>query len=46
MLRGLVVPVLRDCDQLSFADIEKRLGDLSNRARKDEITLEEMAGGI
>jgi len=43
--RGLVVPVLRDCGQLSFADIEKRLGELSNRARKDEITLEEMAGG-
>jgi 2-oxoglutarate dehydrogenase E2 component (dihydrolipoamide succinyltransferase) len=43
--RGLVVPVLRDCDQMSFADVEKRLSELSNRARKDEITLEEMAGG-
>jgi 2-oxoglutarate dehydrogenase E2 component (dihydrolipoamide succinyltransferase) len=43
--RGLVVPVLRDCDHLSFADVEKRLGELSARARKDEITLEEMAGG-
>jgi 2-oxoglutarate dehydrogenase E2 component (dihydrolipoamide succinyltransferase) len=43
--RGLVVPVLRDCDHLSFADVEKRLSELSTRARKDEITLEEMAGG-
>jgi 2-oxoglutarate dehydrogenase E2 component (dihydrolipoamide succinyltransferase) len=43
--RGLVVPVLRDCERLSFADVEKRLSELSTRARKDEITLEEMAGG-
>lgn len=43
--RGLVVPVLRDCDHLSFADVEKRLSELSVKARKDEITLEEMAGG-
>jgi pyruvate/2-oxoglutarate dehydrogenase complex dihydrolipoamide acyltransferase (E2) component len=40
-----VVPVLRDCDHLSFADVEKRLSELSVKARKDEITLEEMAGG-
>lgn len=40
-----MVPVLRDCDHLSFADVEKRLSELSVKARKDEITLEEMAGG-
>ncbi len=45
MNRGLVVPVLRDCDRMSFADVEKTLVTLSQRARKDEITMEEMTGG-
>lgn len=43
--RGLMVPVLRDCDRLSFADIEKGLNELSNKARKNAITTEEMVGG-
>ncbi|MFM1887042.1 MAG: 2-oxoglutarate dehydrogenase complex dihydrolipoyllysine-residue succinyltransferase [Pseudomonadota bacterium] len=43
--RGLVVPVLRDADQLSFADIEKGVGDFAVRARKGTLTLEDMTGG-
>jgi len=43
--RGLVVPVIRDCDRMSFADIEKTIAALGARARADQITIEEMAGG-
>jgi len=43
--KGLVVPVIRDCDRLSFADIEKTIAALGARARNDQITIEEMAGG-
>jgi 2-oxoglutarate dehydrogenase E2 component (dihydrolipoamide succinyltransferase) len=43
--RGLVVPVLRDADTLSFAEIEKRLADLAQRARERRIGPEELAGG-
>lgn len=43
--RGLVVPVVRNAESLSFSQIEKEIGRLGERARKDEITLEEMAGG-
>jgi len=43
--RGLVVPVIRNAHAMSFAEIEKEIGRLGERARKDEITLEEMAGG-
>jgi 2-oxoglutarate dehydrogenase E2 component (dihydrolipoamide succinyltransferase) len=43
--QGLVVPVVRDCDQLSFADIEKKIGDLGRRARDGKLTLEELSGG-
>lgn len=43
--RGLVVPVIRNAEQMSFADIEKTLGDLALRARNDSIALEDMAGG-
>jgi len=46
LCRGLMVPVLRDCDRLSFADIEKGLNELSNKARKNAITTEEMVGGM
>ena len=42
---GLVVPVVRDCDVLSFADIEKTIGDCAARARNGKLTLEEMQGG-
>ena len=43
--RGLVVPVLRDADTLSFADIEGKLAELAQRARERRIGPEELAGG-
>jgi 2-oxoglutarate dehydrogenase E2 component (dihydrolipoamide succinyltransferase) len=43
--RGLIVPVLRDADQLSFADIEKSIGNFASRARAGSITIEELTGG-
>ncbi|HVC28853.1 MAG TPA: 2-oxo acid dehydrogenase subunit E2, partial [Gammaproteobacteria bacterium] len=43
--RGLVTPVLRDADQMSFAEIEKSLTDMASRARDGKITLEELTGG-
>lgn len=42
---GLVVPVLRDCQNMSFADIEKAIANLGKRARDKLITQEEMTGG-
>lgn len=43
--RGLIVPVLRDADLLSFADIEKSIGAYAGRARAGTITIEELTGG-
>ncbi len=43
--QGLVVPVIRDVQDLSFAEIEKRLADLSKRAREGRLSLAEMQGG-
>ncbi|WP_224247272.1 2-oxoglutarate dehydrogenase complex dihydrolipoyllysine-residue succinyltransferase [Hyalangium gracile] len=43
--RGLVVPVLRDADKLSLADLEKKIGDFGVRARNDKLTLAELQGG-
>jgi len=43
--QGLVVPVVRDADQLSFAEIEKRVGDLGHRARDGKLSLGELSGG-
>ena len=43
--RGLIVPVLRDTDQLSFADIEKSIANFASRARAGSITIEELTGG-
>jgi 2-oxoglutarate dehydrogenase E2 component (dihydrolipoamide succinyltransferase) len=43
--RGLVVPVLRDTDEMSFADIEKNIGDLGQKARDGKITIEDLQGG-
>jgi 2-oxoglutarate dehydrogenase E2 component (dihydrolipoamide succinyltransferase) len=43
--RGLVVPVLRDADRLTFAEIERRLLDLARRARDNKIAPDELAGG-
>jgi 2-oxoglutarate dehydrogenase E2 component (dihydrolipoamide succinyltransferase) len=43
--KGLVVPVVRDADQLSLAGIEKTIGDLGKRARDGQLKIEEMQGG-
>jgi len=43
--RGLVVPILRDADLLSIADIEKKIADFGKRAKDGKITLEELTGG-
>ncbi len=43
--RGLVVPILRDTDAMSLADIEKAIGDFAVRARNNKLTLEDMSGG-
>lgn len=43
--RGLVVPVLKDADQLGMADIEKAIGDYATRARTGKLALEEIQGG-
>ena len=42
---GLVVPVLRGVDSMSFADIEKGIGDLGKKARDGALTMEDMKGG-
>jgi len=43
--RGLVVPILRNADQLSIAEIEKGIADLASRARDGKLTIEELTGG-
>jgi 2-oxoglutarate dehydrogenase E2 component (dihydrolipoamide succinyltransferase) len=43
--RGLVVPVLRNCDQLSFADIEKGIAELGRKAREGQLSYDELSGG-
>jgi len=43
--RGLVVPVLRDADQMSFAQLEKTIADLSKRAAEGKLAMEELTGG-
>ncbi|HHF7344337.1 TPA: 2-oxoglutarate dehydrogenase complex dihydrolipoyllysine-residue succinyltransferase [Legionella feeleii] len=43
--RGLVVPVVRDADQMSMADIEKAINDSATRARQGKLSMEEMQGG-
>jgi 2-oxoglutarate dehydrogenase E2 component (dihydrolipoamide succinyltransferase) len=43
--RGLIVPVLRDADLMSFADIEKSIANFAGRARAGTITIEELTGG-
>ncbi|HZP81568.1 MAG TPA: 2-oxoglutarate dehydrogenase complex dihydrolipoyllysine-residue succinyltransferase [Chthonomonadaceae bacterium] len=42
---GLVVPVLRDADRKSFAEIEREIGELATRAREGKLTLPELMGG-
>jgi 2-oxoglutarate dehydrogenase E2 component (dihydrolipoamide succinyltransferase) len=43
--KGLVVPVLRDADELSFADIEKNIKEISEKARDGKLTIEDLQGG-
>jgi 2-oxoglutarate dehydrogenase E2 component (dihydrolipoamide succinyltransferase) len=43
--RGLVVPVLRDADALSFAEIEKSIGEYGVKAKDGKLSIEEMTGG-
>lgn len=43
--RGLVVPILRNVDQMSIADIEKQIADFGARARDGKLTLDELTGG-
>jgi len=43
--RGLVVPILRNADQMSFADIEKKIAEFGVKARDGKLGMEEMTGG-
>ena len=43
--RGLVVPVLRETDEMSFAEIEKNIGQLGEKARNGKITIDDLQGG-
>jgi 2-oxoglutarate dehydrogenase E2 component (dihydrolipoamide succinyltransferase) len=43
--RGLVVPILRDADRMSFAEIEKTIANFGKRAQDGKLTLEELTGG-
>ncbi|MCW5598134.1 MAG: 2-oxoglutarate dehydrogenase complex dihydrolipoyllysine-residue succinyltransferase [Nitrosomonas sp.] len=43
--RGLVVPIIRDADQLSQAEIEKQVVDYAHRAQSGKLTIEELSGG-
>ncbi len=43
--RGLVVPILRNADQMSFADIEKKIAEFGTKARDGKLGMEEMTGG-
>jgi 2-oxoglutarate dehydrogenase E2 component (dihydrolipoamide succinyltransferase) len=43
--KGLVVPVIKNSDEMSFADIEKKIGELGQKARDGKITIEDLQGG-
>ena len=43
--RGLVVPIIRDADKLSLAEIEKQIADFAARAKDGKLTMEELTGG-
>ena len=43
--KGLVVPVLKNADELSFADIEKKIKEISEKAREGKLTIEDLQGG-
>jgi 2-oxoglutarate dehydrogenase E2 component (dihydrolipoamide succinyltransferase) len=43
--RGLVVPILRNADQMSFADIEKKIADFGNKAKEGKLSMDDLTGG-
>jgi len=43
--RGLVVPILRDADQMSIADIEKKIAEFGQKAKDSKLTIEDLTGG-
>jgi 2-oxoglutarate dehydrogenase E2 component (dihydrolipoamide succinyltransferase) len=43
--RGLVVPILRNCDQMSFADVEKKIAEFGQKAKDGKLGIEELTGG-
>jgi 2-oxoglutarate dehydrogenase E2 component (dihydrolipoamide succinyltransferase) len=43
--RGLVVPILRNADQMSFADIEKKIAEYGTKARDGKLSMDELSGG-
>ena len=43
--RGLVVPILRNCDQLSFAEVEKKIAEFGQKAKDGKLGIEELTGG-
>lgn len=43
--RGLVVPILRNADQMSIADIEKKIGEFGQKAKEGKLTLDDLTGG-
>ena len=43
--KGLVVPVLKDADVMSFADIEKNIKEMSDKAKSGKLTIEDLQGG-
>ncbi|WUR11783.1 2-oxoglutarate dehydrogenase complex dihydrolipoyllysine-residue succinyltransferase [[Empedobacter] haloabium] len=43
--RGLVVPILRDADQMSIAEIEKKIGEFGQKAKEGKLTLDDLTGG-
>jgi 2-oxoglutarate dehydrogenase E2 component (dihydrolipoamide succinyltransferase) len=43
--RGLVVPILRNCDQMNFADVEKKIAEFGQKAKDGKLGLEELTGG-
>src|SRR5947208_787989 len=43
--RGLVVPILRNADQMSFADIEKKIAEFGQKAKDGKLSIEELSGG-
>ena len=44
--KGLIVPVIRDCDSKSFAELEQELGSLALRAKEGKIGIEDLQGGV